>query len=334
MIALGAKQKLEFIEGTVTIPDKGSDFYEQWKRCDFMVTSWILNSISRELVDGFIYTASARDLWLEITERFGECNGTMIYELRRKISLISQDNASASVYFTKLKGFWDELGSMETLPPCTCGASKAIDEINNRNRLMQFLMGLSDAYGTVRDQILGMDPLPSVNKAYSMVLKFESQKDILGNINGNTEPLALMNRTYKQYQGKQRGPGQKRGHCSYCDMDGHVREGCFKLIGYPEWFKTKIKNNGQPSKANRTIGHERKVVAAVEGTPHKRDTPLDMPNTSTQINDLNIMMNSLQQEVSKLMKEKDVLTVNTHQFYYSNEYHSDSDPAIFAGPND
>ncbi|XP_021597215.1 uncharacterized protein LOC110603688 [Manihot esculenta] len=196
-IALGAKQKLEFIEGTVTVPDKESDSYEQWKRCDFMVTSWILNSISRELVDGFIYTALARDLWLEITERFGECNGTMIYELRRKISLISQDNASASVYFTKLKGLWDELGSMETLPPCTCGASKAIDELNNRNRLMQFLIGLNDAYGTVRDQILGMDPLPSVNKAYSMVLKFESQKDILGSINGNTEPLVLMNRTHK-----------------------------------------------------------------------------------------------------------------------------------------
>ncbi|KAG8649482.1 hypothetical protein MANES_08G099611v8 [Manihot esculenta] len=260
-IALRAKQKLEFIEGTVAIPDKGSNFYEQWKRCDFM------------LVDGFIYTASARDLWLEITERFSECNGTMIYELQRKISLISQDNASASVYFTKLKGFWDELGSMETLPPCTCGASKAIDEINNRNRLMQFLMGLSDAYGTVRDQILGMDPLPSVNKAYSMVLKFESQKDTLGSINGNTEPLILMNRTHKQYQGRQKRPDQKRRHCSYCDMDGHVREGCFKLIGYPEWFKMKIKNNGQP-------------------------------NTSTQINDLNIMMNSLQQEVSKLMKEK------------------------------
>ncbi|XP_043809629.1 uncharacterized protein LOC122722589 [Manihot esculenta] len=271
-IALGAKQKLEFIEGTVTVPDKESDSYEQWKRCDFMVTSWILNSISRELVDGFIYTASARDLWLEITERFGECNGTMIYELRRKISLISQDNASASVYFTKLKGLWDELGSMETLPPCTCGASKAIDELNNRNRLMQFLMGLNDAYGTVRDQILGMDPLPSVNKAYSMVLKFESQKDILGSINGNTEPLVLMNRTQKQYQGRQKRPDQKKGHCSYCDMDGHVREGCFKLIGYPEWFKTKTKNNGQFSKTTRTIGHDKRVVAAVEA-PQTERTP-------------------------------------------------------------
>ncbi|KAG8646687.1 hypothetical protein MANES_09G022870v8 [Manihot esculenta] len=186
-IALGAKQKLKFIEGAVTVPNRESDSYEQWKRCDFMVTSWILNSISRELVDGFIYTASTRDLWLKITERFSEYN------------------TSTSVYFTKLKGLWDELGSMETLPPCTCGASKAIDELNNRNRLLQFLMGLNDAYRTVRDQILGMDPLPSVNKTYSLLLKFEQKR-----------------------------PDQKKGHCSYCDMDGHVKEDCFKIIGYPE----------------------------------------------------------------------------------------------------
>ena len=56
-IALGAKMKLGFVEGTTSAPSKDSEGYEQWKRCDFMVTSWILNSISKELVDGFIYTA-------------------------------------------------------------------------------------------------------------------------------------------------------------------------------------------------------------------------------------------------------------------------------------
>lgn len=24
-------------------------------------------------------------------------------------------------------------------------------------------------------------------------------------------------------------------HCTFCDRDGNKREGCFKLIGYPEW---------------------------------------------------------------------------------------------------
>ena len=28
-------------------------------------------------------------------------------------------------------------------------------------------------------------------------------------------------------------------HCTECNRDGHKREGCFKLIGYPEWWPGK-----------------------------------------------------------------------------------------------
>lgn len=41
-------------------------------------------------------------------------------------------------------------------------------EIDGDDKLIQFLMGLSD---NMRNQILITEPLPSVNKAYSMVLK-------------------------------------------------------------------------------------------------------------------------------------------------------------------
>ncbi|XP_021629688.1 uncharacterized protein LOC110627652 [Manihot esculenta] len=285
-IALGAKMKLGFVEGTVSAPSKESEDYEQWKRCDFMVTSWILNSISKELVDGFIYTASARDLWLEISERLGECNGPMVYELHRKISLIAQENASVSVYFTKLKRLWDELGSMETLPTCTCGASRAIAEITNRNKLMQFLMGLNEVFGSVRDQILGMDPLPTVNKAYSMVVKFESQREVLGAMNDNSESLVLLNKSYSQSQTRSRKLDTKKAHCN---MDGHTREGCFRLIGYPDWFKSKNKTGTHPVRGSK----DTRMVAAVKGAKSVEDNPLDHFDTSTKISELTSMLSSL-----------------------------------------
>lgn len=77
------------------------------------------------------------------------------------------------VYFTKLKKLWDEIGSLVPLPVCTCGASKALAEMDMNGKLIQFLMGLNDTYDHVRSQILLMDPLPSVNKAYSMILRVE-----------------------------------------------------------------------------------------------------------------------------------------------------------------
>ncbi|KAF7838701.1 Retrovirus-related Pol polyprotein from transposon RE1 [Senna tora] len=43
-------------------------------------------------------------------------------------------------------------------------------------KLMQFLMGLNPLYDIVRTQILNLDPTPSANKAYNMVIMNEKQK--------------------------------------------------------------------------------------------------------------------------------------------------------------
>ena len=45
--------------------------------------------------------------------------------------------------------------------------------LHETHRVMQFLMGLNEVFDHSKDQILLMDPLPSVNKAYSMILKVE-----------------------------------------------------------------------------------------------------------------------------------------------------------------
>lgn len=47
---------------------------------------------------------------------------------------------------------------------------------------MQFLLGLNESYTQYRSQIMMMDPAPSVNKAYSLVLAEESQR-IVGKSN-------------------------------------------------------------------------------------------------------------------------------------------------------
>lgn len=49
-IALGAKQRLVIIDSIVKALQKDSDTYENWRKCDFMVTSWILNSILKDLL--------------------------------------------------------------------------------------------------------------------------------------------------------------------------------------------------------------------------------------------------------------------------------------------
>ena len=54
------------------------------------------------------------------------------------------------------------------------GALKKLISKEQENKLIQFLMGLTDSYKTARGQILLMGPLPTVNKAYSLMLQEEN----------------------------------------------------------------------------------------------------------------------------------------------------------------
>lgn len=45
-------------------------------------------------------------------------------------------------------------------------------------RLIQFLMGLDEAYSGVKSNILMMDHLPSVHYAYSLLIQDEKQREV------------------------------------------------------------------------------------------------------------------------------------------------------------
>ncbi|KAL0371778.1 UNVERIFIED_CONTAM: hypothetical protein Scaly_0859400 [Sesamum calycinum] len=88
--ALRAKMKLSFIDGTSIKPNANHPHFEQWIRVDSMVTTWILNSISKDIVEAFMYTKSSRNLWLDLEQQYGECNGPQLYQLQRKICSMTQ----------------------------------------------------------------------------------------------------------------------------------------------------------------------------------------------------------------------------------------------------
>ncbi|XP_071728259.1 uncharacterized protein [Rutidosis leptorrhynchoides] len=89
-MALGAKLKLGFIDGTNLKPAVTDDSYQKWTRCDYMVTCWILNSMTAELSEAFLYCQSAYELWKEISERYGQSNGPLMYQLKKELNNVNQ----------------------------------------------------------------------------------------------------------------------------------------------------------------------------------------------------------------------------------------------------
>ncbi|KAL0411791.1 UNVERIFIED_CONTAM: hypothetical protein Slati_3768800 [Sesamum latifolium] len=150
-IALGAKMKLGFINRKNPKPSKTADEYEQWTRADCLVFSWLLNSISKDIVESFRYINTARELWLELEARYGTSNGPMIYQLQREIASATQGTLTVLAYFGKLKKLSDELSCLVSIPSCRCGASKETADLPVADNLMQFLVGLNDSFDHVRN---------------------------------------------------------------------------------------------------------------------------------------------------------------------------------------
>lgn len=51
---------------------------------------------------------------------------------------------------------------------------------------MNFLMGLNDSFSQTRGQILLMDPLPSINRVFSLIVQEEKQKSLSRDTNVQT----------------------------------------------------------------------------------------------------------------------------------------------------
>ncbi|KAL2240118.1 UNVERIFIED_CONTAM: Retrovirus-related Pol polyprotein from transposon RE2 [Sesamum indicum] len=208
-VSLGTKMKLGFIDGSFSKPAPGSLIFEQWRRVDLMVTSWLWNSMSKDIVESFMYCSTSRELWLAVQARYGRSNGPLIYQLQRELSSVTQQDLSLTAYLTKVTKLWNELNCLAPPPRCkcggcTCGINEEIDQLASLTQLMQFLMGLHEVFSNERSQILMLDPLPTVEKAFSMVYAVEQQRMIHTSMEMNTNNVAyqLFSKGSKRDDGK------------------------------------------------------------------------------------------------------------------------------------
>ncbi|KAJ0810676.1 putative RNA-directed DNA polymerase [Helianthus annuus] len=253
---LFAKNKIGFIDGTIKRPETGDAKYMAWMRCDAMIKGWLTTAMEKEIRGSVKYANSASEIWKDLKERFGKESAPRAYELKQAISNTKQEGMTVSAYYTKLRGLWDEIQSFLPTPickcsGCTCDIGKTLRELKEKEQLYEFLMGLDGEFSIIRTQILATKPIPSLGNAYHLVAEDEQQRAITGVKKPVNETMAF------QTSMKRGGPssriGQKENknvaHCDHCGRDGHTRDGCFKIVGYPEWWNVKNKREKAKPKA-------------------------------------------------------------------------------------
>lgn len=95
-----------------------------------------------------------------------------------------------------------------------------------------------------------IEPIPSIDKTFSLVIQEERQRSLGFNVNPSvksTAVLAVKNQGFNQcssflsnndknFKGNTR---KGRPVCNHCGKIGHIMEKCYKLIGYPPGYKQK-----------------------------------------------------------------------------------------------
>ena len=267
LIALSVKNKIGFIDGSITKPE-GNDMnlLNSWIRNNNVVISWILNSVSKEISASIIFSDSACEIWLDLKDRFQQRNGPRIFQLRRELMNHMQDQSPVSVYFTKLKIIWEELNNYRpscSCGKCTCGGVKKLNSHYQMEYIMSFLMGLNDSFTQVRGQLLLMDPLPPINKVFALISQEEHQRKVGVHANSssmstdtmafavkndNSRRLSDMGNSYKSgnsnsggnfggYRTGFKGQKKDRPFCTHCNFHGHTIEKCYKVHEYPLGYK-------------------------------------------------------------------------------------------------
>jgi hypothetical protein len=112
-------------------------------------------------------------------------------------------------------------------------------------------MGLDDSYSHIRGQILLNDPLPPINKVFSLIVQEERQKEISVNplIHETTALMtkadAAPQKKFNKFTNRKEKPT-----CFHCGITGHTIDKCYRIHGFPPGFKF-TKNNFSSHSANQ-----------------------------------------------------------------------------------
>ncbi|XP_055959788.1 uncharacterized protein LOC130014853 [Mercurialis annua] len=279
-MCLLSKNKLKFVDVSIAVPSKNSSIYPVWERCNTMVLSWILRSLTPSIAQSILWIDNALDVWKDLFDRFSQGSVLRISDLQEEIYSFKQNNLTVTDYFTHLKMLWDEYVNLRMIPvcmcipQCSCNALTLVKNYQEADCVIRFLKGLNEGFSVVRTQVLMVDPLPKINKVFSLALQHERELGIGMNVSQIVEPHVFAaqsgsfnrqsydsnrpnNRAYRppingnlgqnnfRPQGGQKrfysAPNNGKPMCSHCGVSGHTVEICFKKHGYPPGYRSKFR---------------------------------------------------------------------------------------------
>jgi len=79
---LKSKNKLTFVDGSLTKLETNSPEGHAWERCNSMVIVWLHNVIDKNLHGSVVYAKTEKELWSDLKDRYYQGNEIRIHQLK------------------------------------------------------------------------------------------------------------------------------------------------------------------------------------------------------------------------------------------------------------
>ncbi|XP_074306518.1 uncharacterized protein LOC141641768 [Silene latifolia] len=188
-LALLAKGKLGYIDGTITKPSDSDSKFESWRSANALVTLWIYNALESDVRKQIALRPKQAEL---MACRQGPTESLM-------------------AYYGRITTLWDEILENDPLPSRSCDPRRCdwvtiMDARREKKRVRDFLIGLDERFDNARSHILGTNPLPNLNFAYNRLFTEEGVRNLtVQRVDTKPEPMAFVTRVNQGSRG-QGGP--------------------------------------------------------------------------------------------------------------------------------
>ena len=99
-----------YITGKRQKPPVTDPTLSQWEYKNFLIISWLINSMQPQIVRGYLFLTAAKQIWDVAAQTYShQGNDVLVYELQKKVYEMKQGKMSIAQYFSKLGALWQEL---------------------------------------------------------------------------------------------------------------------------------------------------------------------------------------------------------------------------------
>ncbi|KAK6135566.1 hypothetical protein DH2020_030674 [Rehmannia glutinosa] len=163
-----------FLTGESTKPEKYTEStsgnktrvinpaYVLWNRQDQLLVSWLLSSLSENVLISTVGLTTAKDIWDGLQTEFATRNTAKVMQFRLQLQTMKKGNTPMKDYLNKIKSCCDILNS-------------AGEEIPERVQILYILGGLGPEYDSVMVSITARAEPCSLREVHAILLSFENR---------------------------------------------------------------------------------------------------------------------------------------------------------------